>query len=479
MEDYREIMDVFFSRVTGLVFNKQGIIQELEQKEKLFACLGISAEDRRKIIFDWFLFDADSQTLGENPLDFFLKKIESSAKDKAIYRGFKHNIYSVFEVLALKFGKELCLRDLLTGKEYQVHDASLSRSVCKGLVGVARLLPFEEYYIATGMGHFWPKQESSLIKLSIENLNKSRKSIHLNPLIFWEIFLKPASAEILQPVEKLKLILFENGLTEEEVARTISLIEERISTKQGSLDDLVCDVLTKVKPADNFKPNELTAALLDAWNSFIKKDGVSAGPLEKALIDIGAGCAFNAVNPRRYKNTAAAAEKMQRAHDLWLKTPLAEFEGKTPEEIILKEREKSGNPHKQISWRLEFKQVPISKKIIKKAEELFYRAAKALDGGNYEEAIFLYDAYNELNPENHVVWHNLGVANVYLKDKTKAIECFKTALKLKPDYELARKKLKYLKNLIAKDIAKMVEGWNAEKKKMSQRKRREATDSTA
>jgi len=68
-----------------------------------------------------------------------------------------------------------------------------------------------------------------------------------------------------------------------------------------------------------------------------------------------------------------------------------------------------------------------------------------------------YEAYCHLNPDNHVVWQNMGVAHILLLDKVKAQECFQKALEINPDYEMPRKNLRILKDATKDDLKRMVE----------------------
>ncbi len=64
-----------------------------------------------------------------------------------------------------------------------------------------------------------------------------------------------------------------------------------------------------------------------------------------------------------------------------------------------------------------------------------------LKEGKYKEAIAVFREYLKLNPQNYVVWQNIGLAYIKLLDKKKAEESFKKALEIKPDYEIAKNNL--------------------------------------
>ncbi len=57
-----------------------------------------------------------------------------------------------------------------------------------------------------------------------------------------------------------------------------------------------------------------------------------------------------------------------------------------------------------------------------------------------------------INPNNHVVWHNKGLAHTLLLDKKTAIQCYKRALEIKPDYAMAKDKLKFFEKTTKADM---------------------------
>ena len=55
----------------------------------------------------------------------------------------------------------------------------------------------------------------------------------------------------------------------------------------------------------------------------------------------------------------------------------------------------------------------------------------------YEKAIDCYETAVKYKPDDHVVWNNLGIAYRKLEQYQKAIDCYETAVKHKPDYHNA------------------------------------------
>lgn len=455
--DYRRMMDIFWSKTAKLFMDNKSLSEEITHAEKLFLALDMDEDSRRKTAFDWFIFDSESETLGGKPLNHVLKNASFTEEEKRIFSAFRKNVYSFFEVLAMRTGKEMRVRDILTGKEYQVRDEKFTSSTRKGWCGFWRILPFENDHILSGMGYGWPEQVTGLIKLSYEKIKKFKSIVKLTPLSVCELFFQPKPRETVPPRDKLELILFENGFSESDAEAIITRLKGEAVSKTGDFSPIFSEIMTRIKPGNAFKPREVADVLMNAWNSFINKDEafVPPGPMERGLICIGLDYVKKKVDSVKIHNNEVPQVKAQEIFEIWLKTPRSELDGMTPEIVILEEREKLGNPHKIVSFRILFNEVPMNKDIEKKAEEIFYNAAQALNEDRPQDAVDLYQSYIEINPTNHVVWHNLGVARIFLGEKEKGITCFKQALALNPDYDMAKASLKRAQGLTAKEIAEM------------------------
>ena len=91
---------------------------------------------KKKILtLDWYIFDYKSEILGENLLGYFLKKVEIDKDLKAIYKRFGEGVFSIFEAIALRTGKEMLIHDLIKEKDYNVKDTTITREIFKGQCG--------------------------------------------------------------------------------------------------------------------------------------------------------------------------------------------------------------------------------------------------------------------------------------------------------------------------------------------------------
>ena len=127
--NYQEIMDKFYAQISDFIMNRENITAELDEKSRLFSTLKMDEEEKKRIFFDWFIFDCKSKILSKNLLSYFINTDLLDEKTRNVYRGFLDNVYSVFEVKALRTRKEMIVRDLIHGREYNVKDANFTRHV--------------------------------------------------------------------------------------------------------------------------------------------------------------------------------------------------------------------------------------------------------------------------------------------------------------------------------------------------------------
>jgi len=454
--DYREIMRSFYSRIAKFIQKRPEIIEELSYEENYLKYANINEEDRRNLIFDWYLFDYKSKVLKKNLLQHFLEKEMLEDEVKTLYSGFRNSIYSVFEIKAIRTGKELLIYDLINGKEYNVKDTSITQHPIKGQLAILRVIPFKDFYILTGAAHLFPKPSIGMLKLSLLEIKNMKKPVKLTPLMILELFSKKDDKEKLPTFERFRLFCREGSLENEYIDEIIQKTKERVKNK-GDFNDIIEELMTKIKPFPGFKPKEITEAYMDVWNSFVEgaPGYVDKGPIESTLVLAGLRYAQQKVNPNKFKNITNASEKAEKAIEKWLKTPHEELNNKTPEKAILEERKKLGNPEKRIKFRINISQLAPGEEIDKRAKETFDRAIKLLGENKPTEAIEVYKEHLSIHSRNYVAWQNMGLAYILLCDKPNAERCFKKALDINPDYKVARDNMKILKNATQKDIERM------------------------
>jgi len=443
--NYKKIMRQFYTYVAELVSTMPRVLEEMKSQEDYLIGFDISEVERHNLVFDWYIFDYKSKVLSKTLLEYLLEKVKLDEDLKSIYSRFKEGVFSIFEVKALRRGKEMVACDLATGKEYVIKDTTLTRQVSKGQCGFLRVLPFEDYYILTGSGYFFPEEATHFIKLFFIDVKKEKIPFKLTPLTICKIFFANRKPEALPTIERFKLFCQEAGLKEDYIKEIIERMRKEALNK-GDPQEIVKELIAKIKPYPGLNIEEITRAFIDVWNGFIAQQGgdIEKGPIETALMYASMAYIQSKINPKRFKDEKRASQRAEKLLEEWLKTPRQELDGKTPEEVILEERQRLGNPEKRISFRINIATLMPGEEVIQKAKEAFDRGRQLLLENKPKEAIEAYKEYISLYSQNHVVWHNMGIAYLLLQDRINAEKCFKKALEIKPDYELAKRNLELL-----------------------------------
>jgi tetratricopeptide (TPR) repeat protein len=453
---YQEVMRDFYVQISDFISDNPNILKELNEKEVLFSFFEMEEAVRKKLFFDWFIFDYTSEALGKNLLKYFLATAVLEGEKKEIYNSFINNRYSIFEIKALRTGKEMMLWDLLDEKEYHAKDTSFTKEVQKGQCCLLRLLPFQGDYILTGMGFAFPLEIVPFIKLSLRDLKRVKKKIVLTPLTMYEIFFQPEKREALPIRERFVLLCQEAGLEKEYIETIITRIKEE-ATQKGTYDNILSEAFRRIRPQKHFKPEEFISVFMDLWNSFISEDKgfYERGPLEIALVSLCLSYVQARCDPKKFSDVKMAEEKAEKLQEEWFKTSREELDGKTPEEAILEERRKLGNPQKEVKFRINITELQPGADIEKQTQELFQQEIKLMKEHKPLEAIEIYKKHLQLHPQNYVVWQNMGIAYIQLLDKQNALRCFQKALKIKPDYQIAKNNLNFLLSATDEDLKRM------------------------
>jgi hypothetical protein len=137
--------------------------QEYERQHKLFFESSAPADEtEQESLLDWFLFDWFDE-LGQGAIDHFLKvRKDSPARDRDVLLQWKDSINSIFEIRSL--GKNtLTLLELDSNDSFQVatvtalDETPFQRGQCIG----ARLLPFGERFVFSGLQCIMPNREAA------------------------------------------------------------------------------------------------------------------------------------------------------------------------------------------------------------------------------------------------------------------------------------------------------------------------------
>jgi len=153
-----------------LVYNITDDLPELEKEKqaaaKEFFGPGPLVGDEMEVaqatgrMMEWFIFDRVVKKTGKVPLEMWLEAMwdRLSEEEREIYAGYRDHVYSMFEILEVRRGEGLKVRDHFTDKIYEVQEKRGSLQVRKGLTLIARVLPFGDAYMFSGVNILLPRQ---------------------------------------------------------------------------------------------------------------------------------------------------------------------------------------------------------------------------------------------------------------------------------------------------------------------------------
>lgn len=147
-EDKRlEYFDKLIKFATNPEFIKH--IKTLKEKyDKVDIPHGVN---KKIFLIDNLIFDIPLGEDKKTVLDQFILSYTNilSSQELEIYKGFKKNIFSCFQVTT-KSGPNMIFQDIVDEKEYCINDAIAINGIPTGKYVIARILPFENYYVLTG-----------------------------------------------------------------------------------------------------------------------------------------------------------------------------------------------------------------------------------------------------------------------------------------------------------------------------------------
>jgi len=144
-----------YFRLTGEVF----------EDDKFF-------EQRMASFLDFYLFDWPGSS-GKTPAWEFFEQRLSTATEPAIgaYRSFTETMHGLFEVRKLGKGS-VRVRELYSGKDYDVTERRQMAGLEKGDVLEARLIPFAGHLLFSGAFCYHPRGATSAIRKEIKRRKK-------------------------------------------------------------------------------------------------------------------------------------------------------------------------------------------------------------------------------------------------------------------------------------------------------------------
>ena len=133
---------------------------------------------------EWFLYDFIMSS-GQTVLENFIADNPLGLKDAEmeIYRKLLNNKYGLFETINIEIGKSIALKDLQTGKRWDVRENKATFDLKKGDLFFARIGEVEDHYELIGSDTFIMRDIDGNIEKSLRN-----EKIKFTPKIVNEIY---------------------------------------------------------------------------------------------------------------------------------------------------------------------------------------------------------------------------------------------------------------------------------------------------
>lgn len=175
---------------------------ELFEDDKLF-------EQRMASFLDYYLFDRPNAQ-GKTPAEELLEQRAASAPPEALgaYRGFTETVHGLFEVRKLGKGT-VRLRELHSGKDYDVTERRHVAGLEKGDILEARLIPFAGRLLFSGAFCYHPKVAAAAIRKEMKRRKKEQPDRPAKELA-WDCAHMALKAERYRQIPIEKIYDFEN-----------------------------------------------------------------------------------------------------------------------------------------------------------------------------------------------------------------------------------------------------------------------------
>lgn len=400
----------------------------------------------------WIIYDRPTSTHRRTPLELFIDaKVKHRPVEQSIYEGFKRTWIGAFGIEAIKPLRSLTLLDLADGKNVVVQEERGTIGPLVGDVLLARILPFgDTFLLGAAYGHVEGQDAVSMRY----TWNRLRSGGGLPPLTAPQLapfILRPAPA-----VRKWQLVVeLDDFLRAKKYAAQSATAIVREFERLDDPHEILHRLLNNVPLKTRAEANTLSRLVVELWNAFQAKvprrGEPGAGPVEMAIVHDLLD-QMQVEQPTSHLNDSDRAKRFgEEWCQRYLHIPQAELHGRTPWQAILAERRERGNP--DTGWQYEFSAQPVPHPEIAKFKQLFDDAVAAYKKKEFDHALRRYKkilSYGDDNvPEIWRIYGNAGVCACELNDVDAAEEYFQKALRLKPNYSLAKKNLRRLKKLRA------------------------------
>ncbi|HVA65371.1 MAG TPA: tetratricopeptide repeat protein [Elusimicrobiota bacterium] len=446
----------YFNKFTGWA-QREGMVavEEPEAMEEFFISPSRIPKDGRDLIGalfkDWFLLERRLTRCGLTPLDLFIKTNQRrfDKTEAAAYQGFKEDSrFGIFKLTARKAGEWLDLTPIPRGETCRVLDAKGSEDGREGQFLIARLFRFQDHWALSSFVARLPDEAGYHMERLMQSRGEALKDEPISHRFVLGLFVPPVEWEK-EGLHRVRARLA-SLLQRWRVADiTVAQIEEDILAahkKAAKEHPLSKVVLGKAPSAEAAK--EVAPLLQAMWNLTLAEDTPKPGPKERSLL----------ADLQRFVMGRLTNEEMEsgdftsKAREItreWLAAPQKELGGKSPRQAILEERRALGNPQQEVGYEIQVTPMAAGE-AESQAMGLVNQATDHLKAGQTQTALDLLQKVYPMvkdHPEAYRVLGNMATAYVMSGNREEALAMLKAALKLNPDYEVARNNLGLLESM--------------------------------
>jgi tetratricopeptide (TPR) repeat protein len=435
--------------VVSWVLNEPYLKNTFELITKKYMDEKVNDEIRFNQLVDAFIFDYTIPHINITPFQFFLKKAGLSPQLYPVYQRYEKNVFSIFKIIDIQYDKGMMLQDLVWTETYWITEKKGTHMTNVGDVVFCRIAPFQDGFISLSPAiNKWPPEASYLIERGFRGVHTHEEGRPINAFDIFEIIYcsKEKTKDLTEIKKVLKKKLIKLGLKID-----FRSLDTRINEHTN-----IYDAFPEIQDF-NFPSNkdfrETMDLVLLLWNTYPRREfkgktpqqTFKIGPRENMLVQDLINEAMREINPDTYPSSVDAEAAAKKYQKIWLEKPQKELGGKTPIEVILKEREMLGNPDKKFNMQIEL--IGVKDYDSNLAEKLYFEGVDAFNEGAVGLAAERFEQVTQMYPENYKAWGNLGNSLAYLGVKEKAIRCYKKALEINPEYEFAKKNLASIKDM--------------------------------
>ena len=135
-----------------------------------------SYDARINSFHNWYILDRPLQGRRKTPLEYFLEFNANSLSKKELinYQELKDNIHSLFELVKIPRGKTL-VRDLATGKKYEIADSAQTDYMDKGALFNSRIFRHDGAYYFSNYFLLHPAAVWKQVKKQARRVRKAKE----------------------------------------------------------------------------------------------------------------------------------------------------------------------------------------------------------------------------------------------------------------------------------------------------------------